>query len=53
MGDLGINSGLPTLENGFGELREYKLVVRRVYGTSLCHVPVPVVGNKLSLRIDT
>ena len=31
MGDPGINSGLPSLENSFGELREDKLVVRRLY----------------------
>ena len=53
MGDLGISSGLPTLENSFGEIGEDKLVVRMVYGTSVCHGPVPVVENKLSLRIDT
>ena len=35
MGDLGINSGLPTLENSFGKLREDKLVVRRVYDTGV------------------
>ena len=31
MGDIGMYSGLPSLENSFGELREDKLVVRRVY----------------------
>ena len=53
MGDLGINCGPPTLENSFGELGEDKLVVRRVYDTGVCHGPVPVVDNKLSLRIYT
>ena len=53
IGDLGINSGLPTLEICFGKLGEDKLVVRRVYDTGVCHVPVPVVENKLSIRIDT
>ena len=53
MGDPGINSGIPTLENSFGELREDKLIVRRVYGTGVYHGPVPVVKNKLSIGIDT
>ena len=53
MGDLGINFGLPTLENSFGGLGEDKLVVRRVYGLGVCHGPVTVVDNKLSLRIYT
>ena len=53
MGDLGINSGLPSLENSFGELGEDELVVRRVYDAGVCHGPVPVVKKKLSLRIDT
>ena len=48
MGDLGINSGLPSLENSFGELEEDKFVVRRVYGTGVCHRPVPFVKKKLS-----
>ena len=50
MGDPGINSGLPTPENSFGKLGEYKLVVRRVYGTGVCHGKVPFV-NKLSLSV--
>ena len=49
LGDPGINYALPTLEKSFGELREDKLVVRRVYDTGVCHGPVPVVENKLSL----
>ena len=53
MGDLGINCGLPILENCFGELGGDKLIVRRVYDRGVCHGPVPVVENKLSLRIDT
>ena len=53
MGDLGINSGLPTIENSFGKLGENKLVVRTVFGIGVCHGPVTVVENKLSLRIDT
>ena len=47
MGDFGISSGLPRLENSFGELREDKLVVRRVYDAGVCHGPVPVVKKKL------
>ena len=43
----------PTLENSFGELGEDKIVVRKVYGTGVCHGPSPVVENNLSLRIDT
>ena len=53
MGDLGINSGLPSLENSFGEIGDDKLVVRRVYYSGVCHVPVPVVKKKLSLGIYT
>ena len=53
MGDPGINSRLPTIENSFGKLREDNIFFRRVYGTGVCHGPVPVVENKLSLRIDT
>ena len=53
MGDPGINSGLPTLEKSFGELGENILFVRRVYDAGVCHVPVPVVREKLSLTIDT
>ena len=41
MGDLGINSVLPGLENSFDELREDKLVLRRVYDAGVCHGPVP------------
>ena len=43
MGDPRINSGLPTLENSFGELGENILFVRRVYDAGVCHGPVPVV----------
>ena len=53
MEDLGIYSGLPTLENSFFKLEEYKSFVRRVYGTGVCHVPEPVVWNKISLSIGT
>ena len=53
MGYLGINYGLLTIEDSFGELGEDKIVVRRVYVTGVCHGPVPVVYNKLSIRIDT
>ena len=53
MGYLGINYGLPTLKDSFDELVEDKLIIRRVYGTCVCHGIVPVVYNKLSLRIDT
>ena len=53
MGDPGINSGLPTLENNFGKLGENILFVRRVYDAGVCHGPVPVVKKKLSIRIDT
>ena len=42
-GDPGINSGLPTLANSFGELRENILFVRSVYNACVCHEPVPVV----------
>ena len=49
MGDLGINSGLPTLENSFGQIGEDKLFVRRVYGTGVSHGPVPVVKKIKSL----
>ena len=52
MGDPGINSGLPTIENSFGRLRENIFFVRRFYDAGLCHGPVPVVKKKLSLRID-
>ena len=45
-GDPGINSGLPTLENVFGELGENILFVRRVYDAGVCHGPVPVVKKK-------
>ena len=53
MGYPGINSGLATLEDSFGKIGEYEVVVRRVYGTCVYHGPVPVVKNKLSIRIDT
>ena len=53
MGDLGINYGPPTLEKLFGELGEDKLVVKRVHGTGIFHVPVLVVNDKLSIGIDT
>ena len=53
VGDLGINSGLPTLENSFDELGEDKLVFRGVYDTGVCHRPVSVAENKFALRIDT
>ena len=53
MGYLGISSGLPTIKDSFGELSKNRLFVRRVYGTGVCHGPVPVTENKLSLRIDT
>ena len=52
-GDLEINSGLATLEESFGELREDEVVFRRVYSTGVFHVPVPVIENKLYIRIDT
>ena len=49
MGDLGINSGLTNIEDGFGKLGEDKIVFRRVYDTGVCHGPVPVVRkNSLS-----
>ena len=51
MGDLKIDSVLAALEDRFGEVGEYKVFVRRVYGTSVCHGPVPVIDNKFSLRI--
>ena len=51
MGDLGIDSGLASLEDSLGELREDEVFNRRVYGTGICHEPVPVVENKFSLRI--
>ena len=41
--DLRINSVLATFENSFGEFGEDEVVVRRVYGTGGCYVPVPVV----------
>ena len=53
MGDLGIDSEPVTLEGSFGELGEDEVVVRRVYGTGVCHVPVPIEDNKSSLTIDT
>ena len=53
LGDLGINYGLPTIEDSFVKLGEENIFVRRVYGTCVCHTRVPVVGNKFSLRIDT
>ena len=46
-GDLGINSGLTTLENSFGKLSENILFVRRVYDAGVCHGPVPVVKINL------
>ena len=52
-GDLGINYGLPTLENSFGKLGENILFVRRVYDAGVCHGAVPAVKKKLFLRIDT
>ena len=45
MGDLGINSGLHSLENSFVKLGEDKLSVRRVYDAGVCHGPVPVVNK--------
>ena len=42
-GDLEINSGLATLEVSFGKLGEDKFVVRKVYGTGLCHGSLPVI----------
>ena len=49
MGYPGINSGLPTIENSFGELGENILFVRRVYDAGVCHGPVLVVKkNSLS-----
>ena len=53
MGDLGINYVISTLKNSFDELGEDKLFLRRFYCTGIFHVPVPVVDNKLSLRIYT
>ena len=53
MRDIGINSGLHSLENSFGKLVEDKVVVRIVYTEGVCHGPVPVVNKKLSIRIDT
>ena len=53
MGDVGVNYGCATLEDSFSKLGEDKLFFRRSYGTGVCHVPVPVVKNKFSLRIDT
>ena len=53
MGDFVINSGLLSIENSFGKLGEDKLLVRRVYGTGVCHGPVPFVKNKLLIGIDT
>ena len=52
-GDLGINSGLPTLANSFGKLGGNILFVRMFYDAGVCHVPVPVVKKKLFLGIDT
>ena len=53
MGDHGINSVLPSLENSFGELGEDKILVSRVYDAGVCHGPVPVVKKKLSIGINT
>ena len=53
MGYLGIYSGLPSLENSFGELGEDKLVIKRVYDAGVYPGPVPVINKKLSPRIDT
>ena len=53
MVDPWINCGLAALEDSFGELGEDKLVSRRVYGTGVCYVTLPVVDNKLYLMIDT
>ena len=53
MGDPGINSGLPTLENSLGKHGENILFIRRVYDAGVCHEPVPVVKKKLSPRKDT
>ena len=53
MVDLGINSGLPTLENSLGKSGGNKIVFGRVYDTGVCHIPVPVVENKLYHRINT
>ena len=52
-GDPGINFGLPTLANGFGELGENILFVRSVYDACVCHGPVPVVNKTFFLRIYT
>ena len=49
MGDPGINSGLPSLENSFGKIGGNILFVRRVYDAGVCHGPVPVV-KKNSLK---
>ena len=48
MGDPGINSGLPTLENSFGKLGEDILFVRRVYDAYVLHGTV-LVAKKNSL----
>ena len=47
IGDPGINSGLSTIENSFGKLRENILLVRGVYDAGVCHGPVLVVRKKL------
>ena len=52
-GDPGINSGLPTLANSSGKLRENILIVRSVHNACVCHGPVPVVKKTLFLRIYT
>ena len=46
VGDPGINSGPPTLENSFGKIGENILFVRRVYDAGVFHGPVPVVKKK-------
>ena len=42
MGYFGIDSGIAALEDSFGKLREYEVVVRWIYGTGVFHGQVPV-----------
>ena len=52
-GDPGINFGLPTVANSFGELSENILIVTNIRNACVCHEPVPVIKKAFFLRIYT
>ena len=50
---LGIDIGVSTLEDSFGELWGDEIVFRRVNSTGILYVPIPFIENKFSLRMNT